>query len=141
MLLMSRARSASTALGPPLSLFRISGAKPRGLLDTCQSDRGGKQSGLGYCASAVRRLSRPEASSRHSHGNPCNKIMILQYHTNIERHFAQLQHSMEGERTNTFLGSKTQTLHQKSKPKLHLYTPEQVFTYSSPTSEFFTDRT
>lgn len=54
MLLMNRARSAPTAPGASIWLLRISGAKPGGLLDTCQSDRGGEQSGLGYCALAVR---------------------------------------------------------------------------------------
>lgn len=105
MLLMSRARSASTTVGPPLSLFGISGAKPWGLLDTCQSDRGGKQPGLGYCDSAVRRLSQPKASSWHSHGNPSNKIMILQYNTNTETHFAH-EHIMESGRTYIFLSTK-----------------------------------
>lgn len=40
MLLMSRAGLASSTEGPLLGLFRISGPKPRGLLDTCQSEEG-----------------------------------------------------------------------------------------------------
>lgn len=40
MLLMSRAGLAPSTEGPLLGLFRISGPKPRGLLDTCQSEEG-----------------------------------------------------------------------------------------------------
>ena len=58
---------------------RITGAKPQGLLDTCQSAWRGKISWHGYCASSVRRISQHKTNSWYSHRTHVRPMLYVLY--------------------------------------------------------------